>query len=126
MILADLVFSTEAEVVVGGLLLSLSGAIGVIFKLYVASKDRHLAGVEIERDSYRNMANEAVTNLETAVEKFLADDIKRVPRLAPVVPEHQSPTTPQARVIADIATLRARAVAAALALGLKPPPLPQS
>lgn len=83
---------------------------------------RRTADLLAERNSYRDMATEAIQKLEIAVnqERETAGDAPFVP-LAPVVPEHSSPVTPLQAETAAIATLRSRLVAATLALGLEPP-----
>jgi len=115
--LGDITFSTETTVAVSGLLAALTGAIGLLFKLLIASKDRHIAATEAERDGYKVMADDAVNNLEKAVDRFVNDETLRVVKVVPVVPEHSSVPSPMSKVLADQATLRARITAAVLALG---------
>ena len=69
---------------------------------------------------YKAMAEEAVANLEASAAVHSA--YAPIPPLAAVLPEHSSPTTAQQRETAEIATMRARLVAANLALGLEPEP----
>lgn len=68
--------------------------------------------------SYKEMAEEAVANLEAAGAAHSPHT--PLPPLAAVLPEHSSPTTAQQRETAEIATMRARLVAANLALGIEP------
>jgi len=71
--------------------------------------------------SLREMTEQAIGNLERAAAATqMAAGGPLVPPLAPVVPEHSSPITDQQRETAHIATMRARLVAANLALGLSP------
>ncbi len=76
--------------------------------------------------SYRQIADEAIANLEVAARVAVERDARVViPPLAAVLPEHASPTTTQQRETAHIATQRARLVAANLALGMPPPTDPE-
>jgi len=82
---------------------------------------RRASDAAADRESYRQIANEAVANLEAAAR--LARETRGeppLPALAAVIPEHQSLTTAQQRDVADAATIRARLVAATLGLGLPP------
>lgn len=73
--------------------------------------------------SYRQMADEAIARLEQAAAVYRREHGEAaMPTMADVLPEHQSPITDAARKIADIATLRARLVAAALGLRQRPRP----
>lgn len=76
-------------------------------------------------NSYREMTEEAITNLEmVAAQTQPAQGTTHPAPLAPVVPEHSSPTTMMQRETAHIATMRARLVAANLGLGIDPRPMP--
>lgn len=79
------------------------------------------ADVLAEQASYQQIALEAVQNLE-AVTNTARREHGEPPLviLAPVVAEHQSPTTDRQQATAEVATLRARLVAATLTLGLPP------
>jgi hypothetical protein len=80
---------------------------------------RRVADALADHESYRQIADEAVAGLEEATNRARA--AKGEPplmTLAAVVPEHSSPTTTRQQEIAATATLRARLVAATLALGL--------
>lgn len=117
--LADVSFSTESMVVVGTLLAALTGAVSLLFRQLIATKDDALKAMTSQRDSYREMADEAIKNLEKAVN----DGLKLSGRppfavVPPVVPEHSSPTTERQQDVADMQTMRARLVAATLALRL--------
>jgi hypothetical protein len=69
--------------------------------------------------SYRAMAASAVAKLETAASQAADHAGAVLPlSLAAVVPEHNSPVTLEQQETADVATLRARLVAASLALGI--------
>jgi hypothetical protein len=71
--------------------------------------------------AYRQIADEAVANLEASINQTREERGEPpLATLAPVVPEHSSPTTAHQREAADLATLRARLVASTLALGLPP------
>lgn len=119
MLLADVAFSTESMVIIGGLVAALTSTIGVLFRLLLAAKDAQLKTAESHGQSYRQMALEAVANLEMAVNERRATVGKSgFTVIAPVVPEHSSPTTQLQEDTADIQTLRARLVAASLHLEL--------
>jgi hypothetical protein len=80
---------------------------------------RRVADALADHESYRQIADEAVRNLEAATNQARADRGEPpLMTLAAVVPEHNSPTTIRQQEIAAAATLRARLVAATLALGL--------
>ena len=115
--LAEVAISNElAFTVVGGLV----SALVALFWLGVKHYDAQLDDLRSQRDSYRNMAEEAVKNIEELVN---ADRLKKgkppFDKLAPIVAEHSSPTTEAARDTADVGTMRARLVAANLAMGIE-------
>lgn len=123
---ADVSFSTESLAVVTTLVVALVGGIVAMFKMLLAAKDTHMAAkdarikeIQEDRDSYKNIADDALASLETMVNK----ERKRSGRtdftkLAPVVPEQNSPISLKQRSDAKVATARARLVAAKLDLGL--------
>lgn len=117
--LADATFSTEAIVVASALLVGLSGAVVVIFKMLIAAKDEQLKDSESRAQSYKEMAEEAIKNLEAKVNELRsASGRPNFPVVPDVVPEHNSPTSPKQQATADLQTLRARLVAATVQLGL--------
>lgn len=112
MLLADVTLSTEAVVVIGVLLSGLAAAVGTVFKLLMAAKDDLLK-------SYKDVAAEAVDNLEAAHKAYAQRHGKHVPEpLAAVIPEHSSPPKQKQIDTADLQTLRARLTAATLGLEL--------
>lgn len=114
---ADVTFTTEGMVVIGGLLATLVGAIVYLDKQRMAAKDERLA----EMKSYKEIANEAVLALEAKVNEERAAKGQNLTKIiAPVVPEHSSPVTMQQQDTADLQTIRARITAASLELGLPP------
>lgn len=125
---AEVTFSTEAIVAVGGLLGALAGAIGYIFRLLMQSKDAQIAAAEAAtklrdeesaKKSYKEIAEEAVAMAELRVNRERrASGYESTRVVAPVVPEHSSPVTTEQQKTADLQTLRARVTAATLALGL--------
>ncbi len=120
MILADVVFSTEALAIVGAMTAALAGTIGVLFRLIVKSHASEKRDLVAQRESYRGMARDAMKHLEFSVNRDLAS--KGLPPftvIAPVVPEHQSPATAQQQEVAALATLRARLVAMEQILGVE-------
>jgi hypothetical protein len=88
------------------------------------------ADVLADRDSYRQMAEEAIGRLEQAVKDGVPSGQVVLPVLVPVVPEHSSPATPEQLAVAGRQTMRARLVAAAVSAGQQPrenpsePPVP--
>jgi len=110
--IADVTYSTETLAVTTVVVSALTGAMVFIFKLLMASKDEQLK-------SYKEIALEAVRNLELAAnDKRMEQGRQMFPPLAPVVPEHSSPSSKDQRESAEIQTLRAKLVAAKLDLGL--------
>jgi hypothetical protein len=72
-------------------------------------------------DSYRQMAEESVARLETAAELARAERGESpLEAVAAVVAEHSSPVSPAQQATADVATMRARLVAAKKGVGLDP------
>lgn len=113
---ADIAFTTEGGVVIGGLLTALASAVAVLFKLVISGKDQQIKDAQSERDSYKEISLEAVDRIEKVAHK----EKITVPYVAPVVPEHSSPTTSKQQDSANLQTLRARLVAATLQLGQPP------
>jgi uncharacterized protein YceH (UPF0502 family) len=132
MLLADngVNFSAAAIAVVTALVGALAGAVTFLFRLYVASRDSQLNDLREQRDAFKKVADRAVETLEKeAGRRQAARGEVPVPMLAPVVPEHNSPTTEHQQAAADLETIKAREVAARLILEgpvLPPegPPLP--
>jgi hypothetical protein len=90
-------------------------------KLADEAIERRADDATADQASYRQIAEEAVANLETMTNATrAAEGQPSLTVLAPVVPEHQSPTTPRQQAAADVATMRARLVAASLGLGISP------
>lgn len=114
---ADVTFSTEGIVIIGGLLSALVGALIFIFKLLMqVQKEKFelaLSQKEDSRKSYKEIAEEAVA----AAEKRIGS---KVPPLAAVVSEHHSPPTEEQKAAAELQTLRARVTAVTHAAGLPP------
>jgi hypothetical protein len=94
------------------------------------AESRREAEVLADRDSYRQMAEEAIGRLEQAIKDGVPAGQIVLPVLAPVVPEHSSPSTPEQRAVAARQTMRARLVAATVSAGQDPgesmpePPVP--
>lgn len=84
-------------------------------------ESQRMATLQANHDAYREMAAEAVANLEVAAAH--AREIRGEPPMvavAPVVPEHSSPVTPDQQATASRATLRAQLVASTRDLNLPP------
>src|ERR1700684_4380576 len=119
--LADIVFTNEGAIAIAGLLATLAGAGGVVFKLLIKNYDQQMADLKSQRDSYRQMNDESVRALESVVNaKRAASGKLPFAPLAAVVPEHSSPVTEKQQTVADIATVRAKLTAAKMELGLPP------
>jgi len=118
---ADVTFTTEGLTVILTLLGALWGAIGILFKKLIDAKDQHIKSAQDRGDSYREMAEEAIDDLEKAANRKLrAEGKAHFTKVADVVPEHSSPVSQKQQETADLATMRARLVAATLELGLAP------
>jgi uncharacterized protein YccT (UPF0319 family) len=126
--MTDITFSGPAIVVITALLGVLVGTIGKLhlqlmtgqrehMEQLLAAKDEQIEAVCLERDILRKMADRAITRLEQAADannQRLGHD--SLPRLADVEAEHNSPVSQKQEDTAVLATLRARLVAAELAL----------
>ena len=121
MLLSDITFSTETMVVVTAIVTGLTGAIAYLFKMLMDNLNARLILAEENLKNMKNIAEQAITNLEIIAKyKNKEGGIPSIPMLAPVVPEHQSRVTKTQQETADTQTLRARLVAATLALSLPP------
>lgn len=124
--LADVLFSTEGLVIISGMLLALTGAIGVMFKLLqdnynarLADKDKQLVQQIQEANSWKQIGTSAVINLRKAANaKRLTEGRILLEDIADVVPEHNSLTTDEQQRAAYMASIRANLVASTLDLGL--------
>jgi hypothetical protein len=114
--------------VAGGIvaiIVALWGAVFAIGKLLLAAKDSQVAEIKEQRDSYRKAAQRTADNL-TAIsdrDKIAKGEVP-LPKVAPIVPEKNSPTTPRQQFSAEYQTLLAQITAAELALGIKRPEKP--
>jgi hypothetical protein len=137
---ADVTFSTESMVVVGGLLAALVGAMGVLYRqmlvgqdkllaakdkefaLAMAEKDRVALETESMKKSYGEIATEAVKSATetTNYYRMKYENKPPLPTVVPVVSESHSPSTSLQRETASIATLRARMVILKEATGQDP------
>ena len=123
MLLADVLISTEAMVVVATIVGALGGATTLLFKMVIDNRSAELKAMEGDRNSWKEMALESMERLDQAVAKHRKESHRPTPPVlpvAPIVPEHSSPITTQQQETADIGTARAKLVAATLALGLEP------
>lgn len=114
---SDVTFSTEGIVVISALLSALVGALVFIFKLLMQSQnDKFELAIkqsEDARKSYKQIAEEAVAVAEKRIGS-------KVPPVAAVVSEHNSPPTEEQKAAAELQTLRARVTAVTKAAGLPP------
>lgn len=130
MLFADVTFSTEGTVVIGVLLAALVTAIGVLYRQNVASHDKALENQGKQYESqildkdntiktYKEMTSRAIGSLEVKANEILTGrgESPFTP-LAAVVPRHNSPVTQRQQDDADLQTLKARAAAASLVLGI--------
>jgi hypothetical protein len=75
--------------------------------------------LEGERDSFKNIADESLKALGVAVNTVREQKGQPpVKNLAPVVPEHASPTTPEQHMQAELETMKAKLLVMQHALGL--------
>jgi hypothetical protein len=119
MIYADVTFTDQGMIVIGGLVSALTGAVVFMFRQLNEANDQRLRDRTSERDSYKEIANEAMAALERRVNENLHTAGKQpFTAIAPVVPEHNSPVSEKQQQTADLQTLRARLTAATLALGM--------
>jgi len=120
-LLADFVLSSEAIMVITGLVVALTSAVVGLFYMLIASHNERLKQMESDRNSYKEIAVEATSALERKVNTERGK-LGHPPfdTVAPVVPEHSSPITKKQQDTADLQTLRARLTAAVMALGLPP------
>src|ERR1041385_2988656 len=105
-----------------GALLALAGAVAIIFRLLQMSNERQVLDITADRNSYRQIAEEAVRQLEQARNQ-VRERRGQAPftTFAPVQAEHSSPVKEQQIETAHIATLRARLIAAVLDIRQEPP-----
>lgn len=117
MVLADVSFTTEGILVIGGLLTFLAGAIGYIFRLLMQANDAlvKLAAEKSQTKSFKDMLEDAMLILET---RNAAKGIVAPKPLVAVVPQSNSPPTEEQKATAEIATAQARMTAIKLAMGL--------
>src|SRR5678816_2719478 len=119
LLIADVSFSTEAMAIIGAMGTGLVGTIAMLFKQLMASKEKQLVDMTSARDSFKEMANESVSNLEVIANRGREQRGEPPFKLiAPVVPEHQSPVKEAQKQTAELQSLRARLVAATLNLEL--------
>lgn len=108
---------------------ALAGAVVAIFWLLLSAKDKtlelyikqsseYMEKQESHKKSLKEIAEEAVKMMEDKQDKQSGKT--RPKKLAPVVPEHNSPVTKEQQETADLQTLRARLTAVTLAEGLPP------
>lgn len=94
------------------------GVCAAVPALFLALMKAHasaLADLTDQRNTYKAIADRAVARLEEeATERHRREGAVPSLVIAPVLPEHASPVTPRQQETADIATLRARLVAAEL------------
>lgn len=139
MILAEaIVISTEAMVIVGGVVAALVSGITYLFFMLTSNRsaelvtqremfEKRIAAIESDKKSWQEMTLELGINIEKAVNrKRAAEGLAPFEVMKPVVPEHSSPVTLAQQQTADISTMRARLVAATKELGLPPRQIAQS
>jgi hypothetical protein len=101
-------FSVEALGVIATVVAALAAAIQKLFAVMLQHRND-------ERDIWRSIAEDATAKVEELTERLSAITGTPPPApVAPVLPEHNSPTTDRQRDTAAWQTVRARLVAAAL------------
>ncbi len=114
--------------VISTLLAAVVGALTVVFKLFLVTKDQQLKDRDIDivkvredRDVWRSIAMDAQRVLISSEERRRTLEGKIPTRhLAAVVPEHQSPPTDAQVMTAEQATVRALVTAVAAELQVPP------
>lgn len=87
--------------------------------LATVAEQQRTAILQADRDSYKEMAAEAIASLAIVANRYRIEGGHDVTSpLAAVVPEHQSPVTPEQQATADLQTMRAQLTASTLDLGL--------
>ena len=118
--LADITVNTETMVVVSGVVGALVTAIVFLFFMVLKGYQDALTEEKADTASWKQMAVEAMGNLENATVKIRElTGAPQPPALIAVIPERSSPPTEKQVATADIATMRARLVAANLNMGLE-------
>lgn len=99
----------------GALLLAVAGALTVVFRLLMVAKDSQIAELREQRDSYKKGYERAVVTLEAVSDK---QQLERgqvpIPKLAPPIPDHNSPTSERQKFSSEMEALKARHAAAEL------------
>lgn len=111
----DVSFSASTLAVFGTVLGGVVGALITIFRLLLAAKEAQLAEIREQRDSYRKGWDRSVSLQESEKDRvLLAAGKVPIPKVAPVIAEHNSPETERQTEAAALATLLARQVATEL------------
>lgn len=91
------------------------------FSVLVAQKDKALADLDSVNKSYREIADEALKSAADTLAHYRQKEGKPpVVPLANVLPESHSPSTPEQRVTADVATMRQKLAQIKIAAGQAP------
>lgn len=123
--LADVLFSTEGIVVISTLMAGMAGTVVYVHRLLMENQAARIKAVETERDNWKALGLEAASVTLTAANNArIKEGRPPLKVLADVVPEHNSPVTPEQFRTAELATVRAAVVAATLDLGIDPRILP--
>lgn len=97
---------------------TLALAVGFLLKNWIKEKEERLLEMKTQRDDYKRVAGSTVEAYEQLILRQLSKrGIAAAELVAPVVPEHHSPTTEKQQEQAEFATIQARRVAADVALG---------
>jgi hypothetical protein len=113
----DVSFSVAGIAIITTLLGAVAGALVIIFRLLMAAKDQQIADIKEQRESYKKVAERTVATLEqVSNQKVIDGGGVPIPKIAPIVPESNSPTTPSQQFSADLETLKARQLVASLVL----------
>jgi hypothetical protein len=116
----DVSISAGAVTLISVLMVSLAGAVSVLFKLLMLAKDASYADalktrdarildLEHERDAYKEACKDAMAAAEMAVDKLRGKSgLRPLASIPDVIPEHYSPVTKEQQDAADLATLRAQ------------------
>jgi hypothetical protein len=117
--------SNEVALTIGtaltGAITVMAAAVAAMFWLGVRHYDAQIMELKQEKDSWKEMASEAIAGLQKVANmKRRKEGKEDFTVVAPVVPEHSSPVTSKQLNLAIMQTERAKLTAANLDLELEP------
>ena len=113
-----ILLSTALVITLAALIRTSLQSLEVKHAVIVSNMKRDFRDMRTDRDNNRRAAEQAAIVLENRVNtERLAKGLDPFPIMAAVIPEHNSPVSPEQESAARFATIRARITAASLALG---------